>query len=73
MTSNCGKPFNSPVNATPVIESVPPVTVISPVGMPGNVNRPAVSVVAVPAPSAVTVAPAIGPSDATSHSVWSNI
>ena len=59
-----GKPFNSPVNATPVIASVPPVTVISSVGIPGKVNRPALSVTAFPVPGEDTVAPDKGPSDA---------
>ena len=33
-----GYPTNSPSNANPVIASVPPVTVIGPVGLDGSVN-----------------------------------
>ena len=58
-----GKPFNSPVNVTPVIASVPPVTVISPDGVDGKVNIPKALVVAEPT-LLVTVAPDRGPSDA---------
>ena len=44
-----------------MIASVPPVSVIGPVGLVGKVNTPCAFVVVVPT-FEVTVAPAIGPS-----------